>query len=244
MCAHCSHSHHRPDECPKPALAQCTLVMSGIVPCTAQKLPRTRSHRCGMMHPDRHARASPIRAQMVRHAANLDKVFAVADKAGSKLTQQIFEAHKGDAEITFKAAQRRYKAHCVEAEARSNAAAHLTSMANPKAGIPSASCSCNAVAASAALPPPAAADAVDADIAIATARGQTARCSVLRRYTPCGVRPRSTDPPGAPSTGGGGTWSPAARPPSSPSEPPDGTRMPRDRWIYYIMYARACACAC
>ena len=56
--------------------------------------------------PDRHARASPIRAQMVRHAANLDKVFAVADKAGSKLTQQIFEAHKGDAEITFKSARR------------------------------------------------------------------------------------------------------------------------------------------
>ena len=88
MCAPSSHSHHRPDKCPKPAPAQCTLVMSVIVPCTAQKLPRTRSHRCGMMHPDRHARASPIRAQMVRHAANLDKVFAVADKAGSKLTQQ------------------------------------------------------------------------------------------------------------------------------------------------------------
>ena len=126
MCAPSSHSQHRPDECPKPAPAQCTFVMSGIVPCTAQKLPRTRSHRCGMMHPDRHARASPIRAQMVRHAANLDKAFAVADKAGSKLTQQIFEAHKGDADITFKAAQRRYKAHCVEAEARSNAAAQVT----------------------------------------------------------------------------------------------------------------------
>ena len=85
------------------------------------------------------------------------------------------------------------------------------------------------MAASAALPPPAAADAVDADIAIATARGQTARCSVLRRYTPCGVRPRSTDPPGALSTGGGGTWSPAAarhrRRPSRPMDPacPDRT---------------------
>ena len=105
MCAPSSHSHHRPDKCPKPAPAQCTLVMSGIVPCTAQKLPRTRSHRCGMMHPDRHARASPIRAQMGRHEANLDKVFAVADKAGCKLTPQIFDAHKGGAEITFKSAR-------------------------------------------------------------------------------------------------------------------------------------------
>ena len=34
---------------------------------------------------------------MGRDGANLDKVFAVADKAGCKLTQQIFEAHKGDA---------------------------------------------------------------------------------------------------------------------------------------------------
>ena len=63
---------------------------------------------------------------MGRHGANLDKAFAVADKAGSKLTQQIFEAHKGDADITFKAAQRRYKAHRVEAEARSYAAAQVT----------------------------------------------------------------------------------------------------------------------
>ena len=42
---------------------------------------------------------------MGRHGANLDKAFAVADKAGSKLTQQIFDAHKGDAEITFKSAR-------------------------------------------------------------------------------------------------------------------------------------------
>ena len=62
---------------------------------------------------------------MGRHGANLDKAFAVADKAGSKLTQQIFEAHKGDAEITFKAAQRRYNAHCKETEARSYAAAQV-----------------------------------------------------------------------------------------------------------------------
>ena len=41
----------------------------------------------------------------------MDKVFAVADKDSCKLTQEIFDAHKGDAEITFKAAQRRYKAH-------------------------------------------------------------------------------------------------------------------------------------
>ena len=48
---------------------------------------------------------------MGRHGANLDTAFAVADKAGCRLTQQIFDSHKGDAEITFKAAQRRYNAH-------------------------------------------------------------------------------------------------------------------------------------
>ena len=38
-----------------------------------------------------------------------------------------------------------------------------------------------------------------------------APCSVLRCCMPCGVRPCSTDPPGALSTGGGGTLSPATR---------------------------------
>ena len=51
MCAHGSHSHHCPDECPKPAPAQYTLVMPRVVPRTAQEAPRTFSHRCGILHP-------------------------------------------------------------------------------------------------------------------------------------------------------------------------------------------------
>ena len=99
MCAPSSHSQHRPDERPKPAPAQCTLVMLGVVPRTAEKLPCTCSHRCGILAIDRHARPLPS-AQMGRHAANLDQVLAVADKASCKLTLQIFDAHKGGADIT------------------------------------------------------------------------------------------------------------------------------------------------
>ena len=76
---------------------------------------------------------------MGRHGANLDKVFAVADKAGCKLTPQIFDAHKGGADISFKAAQRRYNAHCKEAEARSLAAAQVNAPSHGRVQFPPAS---------------------------------------------------------------------------------------------------------
>ena len=59
----------------------------------------------------------------------------------------------------------------------------------------------------------------------------TARCSVLRCSTPHGVLARSTDPPGALSTGGEGTSSPSL-PAASLPKPPRRAAARRYRWIY------------